>query len=482
MKRADDRRVDGTRAKSLSDVVAGLRFGLAAGLRVLFRRNPRPWAIPRGVIRYENPESQAPASVLTSERPCIGTLGETGPAISGHPPEQRISSATESTVISYKSESVAAACPESFCISETSQPVSLTHDSPWDDSSGRGSEAAPLFSATPSVDAHLLQTTPVDREVSQVDNFSEPEVSDVPDDIAETAATNLLGDIRELPAESRAETINASPEETLDGHITAEARLPSPDSQTFQAEQSDEGGFDSAPQLAPNASLPPSAEATRERSPIRPTINRPKPAESSQVYASAVLSHLPPEYLRWNRWIAEFSVTGVRRDDDVYISFTPTILTSIAEDFGDSSADPANAESDFVAVVGEAYRRIISQDGRLRVLRAIDREGTPLCLAFLAASVLAAYRMQSDEEVSGGAYYFRLAELLGCDMVAGHPRGFDSAVFESLWIFLEKWLADGRGAQLAMPNPETGVRRFVALPLTVRPSGADRQWREEPPM
>jgi hypothetical protein len=76
MKRADSRPSSGTRAKSLGDFLAGLRFGVVAGLQVLFRRNLRPLAIPRAVIRHERPESQAPVTVLTSERPCIGTFVE----------------------------------------------------------------------------------------------------------------------------------------------------------------------------------------------------------------------------------------------------------------------------------------------------------------------------------------------------------------------------------------------------------------------
>ena len=205
---------------------------------------------------------------------------------------------------------------------------------------------------------------------------------------------------------------------------------------------------------------------TVEKSSTRSLIHRPKPAESSQEYISSVASCLPSEYLRWNRWIFEQALSPTRTNQDVYLSITPTILAGIASNYTESPPSPQGAEEGFATAVATAYGSIIARDSRLRELRTCDPEGVPLCLAFLAISVLAAYRMQSDEEASGGAYYLRLAELLACEMVAGHPRGFDPDVFESLWIFVQRWLADKTGDRLAMPSLEGGIRRFVGLPLT----------------
>ena len=91
--------------------------------------------------------------------------------------------------------------------------------------------------------------------------------------------------------------------------------------------------------------------------------------------------------------------------------------------------------------------------------------GEPDCAAFLAASVLAAYRMQADDEAAAHAYYVRLAELLRCDMSAAHPTGFHPAAFESLWVFLQNWLREEHDLRLARPTADVGLRRFVALPL-----------------
>lgn len=196
----------------------------------------------------------------------------------------------------------------------------------------------------------------------------------------------------------------------------------------------------------------------------RPIVPRPRLVEPSDEYSSSGGHFLPEAYLKWNRWIFEKGFAGARRNEEVFLSITPKILGGIAADNGGLGL-LNEAVADFEDAVRGAYDVIIRMNGRLRILRAFE-EGTPLCLAFLAASVLAAYRMQSDEEISGRAYYLRLADLLGCEIVGGRPRGFDPTVFESLWFFVQRWLADVTGGRLAMPGSEGEARRFVALPLT----------------
>ena len=64
--------------------------------------------------------------------------------------------------------------------------------------------------------------------------------------------------------------------------------------------------------------------------------------------------------------------------------------------------------------------------------------------------MLAAYHMRSDEESGPNAYYSRLASLLGCELVAGHPRGFDPVDFGNLWDVLSSWLE--RNYDLSCPT------------------------------
>jgi hypothetical protein len=89
----------------------------------------------------------------------------------------------------------------------------------------------------------------------------------------------------------------------------------------------------------------------------------------------------------------------------------------------------------------------------------------PRSVGLLGLSVLAAYEMHADEEAGPNAYYPRLASLLGSDLVAGLPRGFDPEDFGHLWELLSHWLEGRTGRRLALPGPEAGFRRFVAYPL-----------------
>jgi hypothetical protein len=197
-----------------------------------------------------------------------------------------------------------------------------------------------------------------------------------------------------------------------------------------------------------------------------PSMRGQRLAEAPVEYVTSFAHSLPSEYRRWNSWIIEHVFAPSQAGEELFVSITPTILASIAADHGGCSMSPEAAESAFLSAVREAYRIIISSSAKLRILRTFDSDGLPLAPAFLAVSVLAAYRMHSDEDVSGRAYYVRLAELLGCDMSSGVPVGFDQATFESLWVFTARWIADKTGAKLALPGEDVGNRRFVALPLT----------------
>ncbi len=208
------------------------------------------------------------------------------------------------------------------------------------------------------------------------------------------------------------------------------------------------------------------APVTSEKSPRTPAIQRARAAESSAEYTRHVANLLPARYVEWNKWIVKHILASARKGQSIYLSITPTVLAGITSSESDSPASAQDAEAHFALTAKEIQASIVVQEGRQRILRSFDEEGLPLSAAYLAISVLAAYRMQSDEEASGGAYYYRLAELLGSEMVGGYPYGFDPTVFESLWVFLQTWLAEDTGAKLAMPGQENTARRFVALPLT----------------
>jgi hypothetical protein len=217
--------------------------------------------------------------------------------------------------------------------------------------------------------------------------------------------------------------------------------------------------------------LPESSDAVAApAAPARRTADRRRAFDPEALARPAVVSAPALDdvaYLVWNRALAQYCLFGDELDELLYLTVTPTILAAALSEVQPGRLLPEDAEAAFVRAVAAVYRgRVLEHRQRLRILRRCGPEGLPDCIAFLAASVLAAYEMRSDEEAAATAYYSRLAELLTCDLTGGHPRGFDPDEFEALWHFLDGWLRTEKGRRLALPGPEVGLRRFVALPLT----------------
>ena len=191
----------------------------------------------------------------------------------------------------------------------------------------------------------------------------------------------------------------------------------------------------------------------------------PEPVDEFSTPGIDELSPLPNQYQAWNKAIAEHILLTRARGENVYLSVTPRILSAALSEAG-AAKTPEEAEAEFADAVADAYRdRVLAHSEKLRLLRRFGVDGVPECIAFLALTVLAAYRMRADEEAASHAYYFRLAELLQCDLVGPHPQGFNTDVFKSLWLFVESWLESSGGGRLVLPSKDAGFHRFVAIPL-----------------
>ena len=175
------------------------------------------------------------------------------------------------------------------------------------------------------------------------------------------------------------------------------------------------------------------------------------------------------EYVLWNKAVVQHCLLAdtTSEKEDIYLSVTPRILSASLAEAGGAILAPDEAEASFIEAVSKMYNsRVLQNSGKLQVLRRCGSDGLPECVAFLALSVLAAYRMHTDEEMVANAYYRRFDELLRCGLSGGLPRGFDLGEFEGLWLFLRSWLDREHSRHLAMPKPDVGLRRYVALPLT----------------
>jgi hypothetical protein len=198
----------------------------------------------------------------------------------------------------------------------------------------------------------------------------------------------------------------------------------------------------------------------RERRRVRPDVEE----MARPVVAAPAIED--DEYRLWNRAVAQQCLLGDDGAEALYLTVTPTILAAAYDGARPEHLLPEEAAAAFVRAVSAVYHgRVLGSREKLRVLRRCGSDGLPDCIAFLAASVLAAYEMRSDEETAGTAYYKRLADLLKCEITGGHPRGFDPDEFEALWRFLEAWLRTEKGRQMALPGAEVGLRRYVAFPL-----------------
>lgn len=207
------------------------------------------------------------------------------------------------------------------------------------------------------------------------------------------------------------------------------------------------------------------AQGGRQRRPDREG----RPAEWYEQPFGGSDVHTPSdEYAVWNRAVVQHCLLSYAQEaEEVFLTITPRVLaTAFAED-GGTSLVPDEAEARFSEVVSAMYRaNVLSDPSRLQVLRRCGRDGLPDCASFLALSVLAAYRMRTDEESNASSYYARLEELLRCGFSGPLPRGFDTHEFEGLWLFLRAWLRREHGRELAMPRADASARRYVALPLS----------------
>jgi len=207
--------------------------------------------------------------------------------------------------------------------------------------------------------------------------------------------------------------------------------------------------------------------------PSRWTEGRPKPARPpaehyTAPFAGSDIASADAEYQRWNKAILEYCLLGANTgSSDTFLTVTPRILSGARSQMTGIILAPEDAEATFAEAVQKIYHsRVLRHAGRLATLRRCGDDGLPECVAFLALSVLAAYRMQTDEDAGASAYYVRLAELLNCELSGAFPAGFETDEFEGLWLFLRAWLEREHGRHLAMPREDVGLRRYVALPLT----------------
>ena len=168
-------------------------------------------------------------------------------------------------------------------------------------------------------------------------------------------------------------------------------------------------------------------------------------------------------YREWNEAIAKFFAEGVPRGDALYLSVDEDTLVEIAS-YAFSEEGPPNPVLDFELAVQEEC----VSGGRVILPGTTQRQpsGTPACIAFLSAMVLAAYRMAPEDGISEINYFTRLRDILGLPNGSGRPPGMSPpAPEEALWVSLNMWAASNELQPSAERGPE-GPTKFTNYPLS----------------
>lgn len=197
-------------------------------------------------------------------------------------------------------------------------------------------------------------------------------------------------------------------------------------------------------------------------------------------------------YHAWNAALCGYLTAGVPRGRPVFMHVDASVLAAAARMLPEP-LDRHGAEAAFCAEV----RAFVCPGGVVdtgRIRRIDVTNGVPLCVAFLAATVLAATQMRDDEDASEGNYFLRLREVLGMPAGPGRPAGMESGGLgeQPLWWLWNRWLQ--KSGWLPTASPGEGPRTYIQYPISqalLRVADADRlrrifalrQWRQdlEPP-
>ena len=168
-------------------------------------------------------------------------------------------------------------------------------------------------------------------------------------------------------------------------------------------------------------------------------------------------------YLEWNESLSKYFAIGLAPGEAFYLSVDEDALMQIGR-YGFAEGPLPNPVRDFELAV----RAECVSPGRVQlpVTTPIETDGTPACLAFLGAMVLAAYRMAQENDIDEKNYFTRLREVLDLPEGSGRPPGMSpAAIEEPLWIALNNWIL-GNGWQPSAERGPEGPTKYTNFPLS----------------
>lgn len=173
-------------------------------------------------------------------------------------------------------------------------------------------------------------------------------------------------------------------------------------------------------------------------------------------------------YIQWNNAIVRYFTANVTRGSSVFLTVNDDALREIAANFLADKVALEDAADDFLTAV----RTYIVLEGKVELITVAAPEEfdqPPRGVAFLGLMVLAAHRMNGEQEIDASAYFIRLNKQLGFPSRSGRVSGLEIhrgiAPEEKLWIDWNRWL-QRNGWQPTARQGSEGARKFLNYVLS----------------
>ncbi len=180
-------------------------------------------------------------------------------------------------------------------------------------------------------------------------------------------------------------------------------------------------------------------------------------------------------YHDWNQVIYQYLTAGLPSGARVFLSIDDDALMSAGR-----LLDPVLPRSERVNDFLEAVRAHYIFGKRVRNITPVEDEAdkVPNYLSFLAATVLAAYRMAEDEDVSPTNYFIRFKEVLGISSNDRRPSGFEAGMEDQIWQHWASWLI--KKGYLHSAELGEGSWKYIQYPISqtlLRQADRETLWR-----
>lgn len=165
------------------------------------------------------------------------------------------------------------------------------------------------------------------------------------------------------------------------------------------------------------------------------------------------------DYDRWNQAIISYFLEGAQRGASIFLSVDDNVIPQIGYQLR------IEKTASLPAFCRAVHDRIFEGD-RIELERIVGLNASkePNGVAFLAALVLAASRMEEQDFISHSNYFTRLREVIELPVEEGRPRGMKAGAEEPLWIEWARWLQE----QGFLPSAYAGEgpMRFTSYPIS----------------